>query len=288
MACGRRSSRSTIRSWPCHSIASWLPATLSRAAVHVLHGAGCALPGSIRAGPGHGGGQGAEPGAQVKLAGSAKDAILVERSLHEGFFREFEVTPAQFAATPPSPTCSAYCDFLLATAYRHPFAVTVAALLPCFQIYHEVGKRLHRAAQPDNPYQRWIDTYQDEEFGRSVREVLALTDAAHDDAAAASAADARGLSEGRALRVDVLGQRLPAGDVAGLSRAGPASGQMLACPAADEARATSSGSGPVALWREALPCRCSNRRPIAASATASRWRFTAVRGGIASRARGPS
>ena len=124
------------------------------------------------------------PGAQVKLAGSAKDAILVERSLHEGFLREFEVTPAQFAATPPSPTCSAYCDFLLATAYRHPFAVAVAALLPCFQIYHEVGKRLHLAAQPDNPYQRWIDTYQDEEFGRSVREVLALTDAAHDDAAA--------------------------------------------------------------------------------------------------------
>lgn len=123
-------------------------------------------------------------GAQVKLAGSAKDAILVERSLHEGFFRAFEVTPAQFAATPPSPTCSAYCDFLLATAYRHPFAVAVAALLPCFQIYHEVGKRLHLAARPDNPYQRWIDTYQDEEFGRSVREVLALTDAAYDDAAA--------------------------------------------------------------------------------------------------------
>jgi thiaminase (transcriptional activator TenA) len=127
--------------------------------------------------------------AQVKLAGSAKDAILVERALHEGFFREFGVTPERFAATPPSPTCGGYSDFLQATAYRHPFAVAVAALLPCFQIYHEVGKRLHAIAAPGNPYQRWIDTYHDEAFGRSVREVLALTDAAH---AAASEAE-RGL-----------------------------------------------------------------------------------------------
>lgn len=116
--------------------------------------------------------------AQIKLAGSAKDAILVERALHEGFLREYGVTPAEFAATPPSPTCSGYADFLVATAYRQPFAVAVAALVPCFQIYHEVGKELHAAARADNPYQRWIDTYKDEAFGESVREVLALTDAA--------------------------------------------------------------------------------------------------------------
>ena len=63
--------------------------------------------------------------------------------------------------------------------------MAVAALLPCFQIYHEVGKRLHALSAPANPYQRWIDTYQDEEFGQSVREVLAHTDAAHDAAGAA-------------------------------------------------------------------------------------------------------
>ena len=124
------------------------------------------------------------PDAQVKLAGSARDAILVERSLHEGFFREFGVKPEQFATTPPSPTCSGYSDFLQATAFRQPFAVAMAALVPCFQIYYEVGKRLHAIAGPDNPYQRWIDTYQDEAFGRSVMEVLAITDAAHEAAGA--------------------------------------------------------------------------------------------------------
>ena len=63
--------------------------------------------------------------------------------------------------------------------------MAVAALLPCFQIYHEVGKRLHALSAPANPYQRWIDTYQDEAFGQSVREVLAHTDAAHDATGAA-------------------------------------------------------------------------------------------------------
>ena len=50
-----------------------------------------------------------------------------------------------------------------------------------------------------------------------MREVLALTDAAHDDAAAGERMLMR---EGYLKAVDVLGQRLPAGGVAGLSRGG--------------------------------------------------------------------
>ncbi len=127
----------------------------------------------------------ATPEAQIKLAKSAHDAIVVERALHEGFFREFGVGAENFAATRPSPTCAGYSDFLLATAFQHPFAVAIGALLPCFQIYYEVGKHLYGIAAAPNPYQRWIDTYRDEGFGDSVREVLALTDAAHDSATGA-------------------------------------------------------------------------------------------------------
>jgi thiaminase (transcriptional activator TenA) len=118
------------------------------------------------------------PEAQVTFAGSAHEAIVVERALHEGFFREFAVSAERFAATRPSPTCAGYSDFLLATAYQHPFQVAAAALLPCFQIYHEVGKHLYGIAAAPNPYQRWIDTYRDEAFGEAVRRVLAHTDEA--------------------------------------------------------------------------------------------------------------
>ncbi len=122
--------------------------------------------------------------AQIKFARSAHDAIVVERALHEGFFEAFGVDEAAWRATPPSPTCALYNKTLLATTALEPFAVGLAAVLPCFQIYWEVGRHLLRTAVRPNPYQRWIDTYADEEFGRSVAEVLSFTDAARETASA--------------------------------------------------------------------------------------------------------
>ncbi len=126
------------------------------------------------------------PDAQIKFAKSAHDAIVVERALHEGFFAAFGVDEASWRATPPSPTCALYNRTLLSTTALDPFAVGLAAVLPCFQIYWEVGRHLLDVAARPNPYQRWIDTYADEDFGRSVAEVLSFTDAAHE---AASPAD---------------------------------------------------------------------------------------------------
>jgi thiaminase/transcriptional activator TenA len=114
--------------------------------------------------------------ALIQFAGSAREAVLVERALHEGFFRDFGISPAEAAATEPSPTCAHYTNYLLALAHNAPYEVAVAALLPCFWIYWEVGKHLLAIAQPDNPYQAWIDTYADEAFATGVRKVIALSD----------------------------------------------------------------------------------------------------------------
>ena len=107
----------------------------------------------------------------------AANALRVERSLHEGFFKEFGLTPADVARTPLAPTNQAYTSYLLAVAYGAPFHEGLAALLPCFWIYWEVGKALERAGSPDPLYARWIATYASEEFGAAVRAVLAATDA---------------------------------------------------------------------------------------------------------------
>src|ERR1700675_636316 len=106
----------------------------------------------------------------------AAGALRVERALHESFFREFGLTPDAVAATPLAPTNLAYTSYLLAVAYGHPFHDAVAALLPCYWIYWEVGKTLERAGSPDPLYARWIGTYASEEFGAVVRAVLACTD----------------------------------------------------------------------------------------------------------------
>jgi thiaminase/transcriptional activator TenA len=114
--------------------------------------------------------------ALIQFAGSAREAVVVERALHEGFFAKFGVAPAEAAATEPSPTCSHYTHYLVALAHNAPYEVSVAALLPCFWIYWEVGKHLLAIAAPDNPYQAWIDTYADEAFAEGVRKVIAISD----------------------------------------------------------------------------------------------------------------
>jgi thiaminase/transcriptional activator TenA len=107
----------------------------------------------------------------------AAEALRVERALHEGFFREFGLSPEDVATTPLAPTNLAYTSYLLAVAYGRPFHEAIAALLPCYWIYWEVGKTLERAGSPNALYARWIGTYASEGFGAVVRSVLGATDA---------------------------------------------------------------------------------------------------------------
>ncbi len=116
------------------------------------------------------------PDAIVQFAEAAKVAIIVERSLHEGFMRQFGVDADTFAASPLSPACHHYTSYLQSVAWSAPYPVVLAALLPCFWIYAEVGRHIHATAAADNPYQAWIDTYAGEEFHAAVRAVLATID----------------------------------------------------------------------------------------------------------------
>ncbi|MCJ2080230.1 TenA family protein [Methylobacterium sp. J-090] len=122
------------------------------------------------------------PDRIVQFARAAETAIVVERALHGGFFRDYGIGPETFAATPLSPPCDHYVSYLLATAYAEPYEVVLGALLPCFWIYAEVGRDIFSRAGADNPYRAWIDTYAGEEFGEAVAAMIAATDEAAGDA----------------------------------------------------------------------------------------------------------
>jgi thiaminase/transcriptional activator TenA len=105
----------------------------------------------------------------------AAGSLRVERSLHEGFFGEWGLTARDVTSTPLAPTNLAYTSYLLAVAHGAPFHEGLAALLPCYWIYWEVGKALERAGSSDPLYTRWIGTYAADEFGRLVKAVLEVT-----------------------------------------------------------------------------------------------------------------
>jgi thiaminase (transcriptional activator TenA) len=111
----------------------------------------------------------------------AAGALKVERALHESFFKEFGLSPDEVAATPLAPTNVAYTSYLVAAAHAAPFHEAIAALLPCYWIYWEVGKALERRGSPDPLFARWIGTYASAEFGDVVRAVLECADLVADE-----------------------------------------------------------------------------------------------------------
>ncbi len=130
-----------------------------------------------------------DPETIAQLAGSASGAIAVERQLHTDYMARYGVSPSVFAGTPRSQACDHYVSFLLKSAALDPFPVAVAALLPCFWVYQEVGQRIHANATPDHPYRAWIDTYAGDDFARAVRGMINLTDRLAEGAGADLRAD---------------------------------------------------------------------------------------------------
>ena len=106
----------------------------------------------------------------------AAGALKVERALHEGFFRDFGLTPGDGRGDAARADDAGVHDYLLAVAYGRPFHEALAALLPCYWIYWEVGKELERGGLADPSTRAGSAPTRSEEFGSVVRAVLDATD----------------------------------------------------------------------------------------------------------------
>lgn len=74
----------------------------------------------------------------------------------------------------PSAANAAYIRFLRLNVEQRSFAEGLAAVLPCYWIYWEVGKTLQARGSRNPDYQRWIDYYSDPAYGKVVRQVLQI------------------------------------------------------------------------------------------------------------------
>lgn len=115
-------------------------------------------------------------GDVAMFARHAAGAVEVERTLHESLLGALGIDPAQITQAEPAPTNLAYTSYLLARVHGGSFVEGLAAVLPCYWIYAEVGTELLAKGSPDPRYRTWIDTYGGEEFAGVVREVLDLAD----------------------------------------------------------------------------------------------------------------
>lgn len=104
-------------------------------------------------------------------------AVEVERSFHAAFGKSVGLSRRRLDATPKGPITEAYTRHLQAVARGGSMEEIVAAVLPCYWIYGEVGRRLYKN-RPKTPkiYRRWIETYASQEYWKPVREQLRLMD----------------------------------------------------------------------------------------------------------------
>lgn len=138
---------------------------------------------------------------QLFWARSAQNCLEVESELHRTWL---STRPARVAL---GPVTKSYIDHLLAASVTGSYGVLVAAVLPCFWLYAEVGETLYRqflaaGAPESHPYAVWLRTYADEEFAVATRKAVAYTDAAA-RAASAGERDAMTLAFRQSARYEV-------------------------------------------------------------------------------------
>jgi thiaminase (transcriptional activator TenA) len=110
------------------------------------------------------------------LTTHAAAAATAETGLHAELMTDLGRDPAELLAFDVRPTTRAYTTFLVATVFSGSFADGLAAVMPCFWIYAEVGKQLKKAGSPNPVYQRWIDSYGSDDYLHEVNLALDLTD----------------------------------------------------------------------------------------------------------------
>jgi hydroxymethylpyrimidine kinase/phosphomethylpyrimidine kinase len=103
---------------------------------------------------------------------SSHSSLAVEMELHRDWLGAASVAPE------PNPVTTNYLNHLLAVAGGSSYGALVAALLPCFWIYQDVGERLAAANHAEHPFNTWLSTYADPVFAQSTQQAIEIVEAA--------------------------------------------------------------------------------------------------------------
>lgn len=113
-----------------------------------------------------------DPAHVIELIKLAEGAILCERNLHKDYLGLFD---ANLSGVKKSLACFAYTNFLLSVAGTGSLVEILAATLPCFWYYRELGVYIHKNSSKTNPYSKWIETYGSEDFRDITNKIIKLT-----------------------------------------------------------------------------------------------------------------
>jgi len=102
----------------------------------------------------------------LRLAKLSENTVSVERSLHENYGKQWQMTAKQMESVPMAPTTYAYTRHMLSVAQSGSAAEILVVALPCAWIYCLVGQHLLKNGSPSatHPYRDWLILYASPEF----------------------------------------------------------------------------------------------------------------------------
>lgn len=111
-----------------------------------------------------------------RMAVHAQGTYEAELGLHQKFSEMLQITDKDRLTFKAAPTAYAYTSHLYRAVMTGQLGDIIAAILPCYWLYLEVGEFL-KECQPEEPvYQQWIAAYNGEWFKELVDEQIQRLD----------------------------------------------------------------------------------------------------------------
>jgi thiaminase/transcriptional activator TenA len=107
----------------------------------------------------------------IRFAQLVEETMVVERSLHESYGTQWNLTAQDMRSSPLSPTNYAYCRHMRSVAQTGTLGEITVVALPCAWVYCEVGQYLLRKGppKPSHPYCEWLELYGSPEFANVAK-----------------------------------------------------------------------------------------------------------------------
>jgi len=108
------------------------------------------------------------------LADKARFTAEAELTVHKEHAEILNITQEDMDHFKPAPTAYAYTSHLYRATMFGNLAHTVAAILPCYWLYADIGKVYQDATPGPEIYQNWIKFYAGDRFQESTQSMIDL------------------------------------------------------------------------------------------------------------------
>ena len=112
----------------------------------------------------------------ASLAEKAKKTAEAELTVHHEHARILNITEEDIKNFKPAPTAYAYTSHMYRAALSGSLAQIVAAMLPCYWLYADIGMINKEAKTTEEIYRNWLQMYAGDRFQDSTKEMINLLD----------------------------------------------------------------------------------------------------------------